>query len=402
MKVLRVTSSMNPKVGGPCQGIRNIIPALKQLDVENEVVCLDDPDDAYLGRDTFPIHAIGRAKGPWSYNPNLERWILSNVHRFDVVIIHGLWLYSSFATWRAVQKYRRLNPTKNIKIYVMPHGMLDPWFQIAKGRRLKALRNWLYWTIIERNVVNGVDGVLFTCEQELLLANNVFSTYAPRAKINVGYGIQPPPEHTTAMDQAFASACPEVKEESYLLYLSRIHPKKGTDKLVKAYLNLERKGAKLPKLVVAGPGKDTEFGMSIARMALESRSIYLTGMLAGDAKWGALYNCMAFLLPSFQENFGIAIVEALACCKPVLISDRVNIWKEISSGNGGWILSSLDIEDIERHILKIVELDPKDLKAYQESAFNTYEAQFQIGNKAELFKKTIMEITLPRETDKAF
>src|SRR5690606_38402954 len=97
----------------------------------------------------------------------------------------------------------------------------------------------------------------------------------------------------------------------------------------------------LPKLVIAGPGLDSPYGRKIQRLAakdnLLERSIIFPGMLLDDAKWGAFYGCEAFVLPSHQENFGIAVVEALACGRPVLIADQVNIWREIESAGAGYV-----------------------------------------------------------------
>src|SRR5690606_21760746 len=123
----------------------------------------------------------------------------------------------------------------------------------------------------------------------------------------------------------------------YLLYLSRIHQKKGVDLLINAYAEIikseEHKKIKrdFPKLVIAGPGMDSNYGKDLKLLVEENNlgdSIFFPGMLSGDAKWLAFYNADAFILPSHQENFGIAVVEALACKIPVLISNKVNIWRE--------------------------------------------------------------------------
>jgi glycosyltransferase involved in cell wall biosynthesis len=90
-------------------------------------------------------------------------------------------------------------------------------------------------------------------------------------------------------------------------------------------------------LVIAGPGWDSEFGRRVKERIGGDARIHAVGMLEGDAKWGAIYGCEAFILPSHQENFGIAVVEALACNKPVLISNKVNIWREISDGVAGLV-----------------------------------------------------------------
>lgn len=327
---------MDPALGGPGQGIRNTIPALDNLGVHSEVVTLDDPRAAFIAKDPFKIHAIGPASGPWQYGKNLVPWLLDNLDRFDVVVIEGLWSYYSHAASRAVAQFKARNKSTKVRLLVMPHGMLDPYFQRAPERRLKAIRNWIYWKLIESKVINRADGVMFTCEEELTLARQPFHPYAPKQELNVGFGIQHPPLFEEVMRTEFYQTCPQIRDKPFILFLSRIHEKKGVDLLIEGYVHAMTPES--PKLVIAGPGLDTPYGKKIQRMVADhnlSDSIFFPGMLSGNTKWGAFYSCEAFVLPSHQENFGIAVVEALACSKPVLISNQVNIWKEIVAEGGG-------------------------------------------------------------------
>jgi glycosyltransferase involved in cell wall biosynthesis len=164
------------------------------------------------------------------------------------------------------------------------------------------------------------------------------------------------------MSEAFFDICPQVQHSPFLLFISRLDTKKGVDLLIEAYSKVfngsetvvtfsQTSGTKrdsgkaeveagTPKLVIAGPGLETEYGQGIQRLIAErelTSSVFFTGMLTGNAKWGAFYNSDAFVLPSHQENFGIAVVEALACSKPVLISNKINIFREIQAGGGGYV-----------------------------------------------------------------
>ncbi len=390
MNILRVIASMNPAHGGPSQGIRNSIPALEQLDVSNEVLCFDAPDASYLRKDHFPIHAIGPSKGPYAYCPGLHSWLLNNLHRFHAVIIHGLWLYNSYGTYRALKQYSTQHKDAP-KLFVMPHGMLDPYFQQATSRRLKALRNWFFWHLVERHAVNNADGVLFTCEQELLLARRTFTQYRPKKELNVGYGVQLPPRYSDKLTQAFHSVYTTRFDRPYWLFLSRIHKKKGVDLLIKAYLKLFKENRDLPALVIAGPGLNTAYGKEITSLAQSNSQISFTGMLVGDAKWGAIYGCEAFILPSHQENFGIAIAEAMACEKPVLITDKVNIWREIEAGGGGLVNTDTEkgIITLLTQWLELTETKKKEMAA---SAKQTYEAVFTIEKAAIRMAETLKSV----------
>jgi glycosyltransferase involved in cell wall biosynthesis len=117
----------------------------------------------------------------------------------------------------------------------------------------------------------------------------------------------------------------------FLLFLGRIHPKKGCDLLLDAFAHIAGLAPEL-HLVFAGPDGEHLQQKLAARAAAAgiSHRVHWIGMVTGDRKWGAFYSCEAFALPSHQENFGIAVAEALACGKPVLISDKVNIWEDLA------------------------------------------------------------------------
>jgi glycosyltransferase involved in cell wall biosynthesis len=182
------------------------------------------------------------------------------------------------------------------------------------------------------------------------------------------------------MQVAFSERCPDLNGSPYLLFLSRNHPKKGVDLLIKAYINLQKstntKREALPKLVIAGPGLETQFGKMMKELVKKNKAtdvVLFTNMLEGDAKWGAFYGCEAFVLPSHQENFGIAVVEALACGKPVLISNKVNIWREIIVEKGG-IVDEDSLKGVENMLKQWINI--------------TSEVRVEMGNKAiSIFQK---------------
>lgn len=385
MKVLRVIGSLDPSLGGPGQGIRNTIPALSKIGVHSEVVTLDDPNAPFIAKDPFKIHAIGPATGPWQYQKALIPWLLEHLHSYDVVVIEGIWSYYSHAASQAVARFKEKNKSSKLRLLVMPHGMLDPYFQRAPERRLKAIRNWFYWKMIESKVINRADGLMFTCEEELLLARQPFRPYAPKEELNVGFGIQPPPQFHQRMEDEFYKACPQVANKSFILFLSRINEKKGVDLLIEGYA--KARTSETPMLVIAGPGLDTSYGNKI--LALVERHdlqdmVVFPGMLSGDLKWGAFYSCEAFILPSHQENFGIAVVEALACHKPVLISNQVNIWKEIKAEGGGLVADDTPA-GAQKLISEWTQMDSSQKKAMSTAARNAFEKLYAIEPVAERF-----------------
>lgn len=370
-RILRVIATLDPSCGGPIEGLRQTTRCHHQNGHETVVVTLDPPEANFLKSEHFTAVGLGIKKNCWAYSSKLSVWLDGNLAQFDAVIIHGLWLYPSWATVRAISRLKKKQTAQNgsfiskPKVFVFPHGMLDPWFQSWSRRPIKSLRNILYWRFFERFVVNNSDGILFTSEEEKRLARTTFGSYRPEKEIVVPYGTSSPPEIEPRMREAFFKLCPALPStRPYLLYLSRIHEKKGVDLLIRAYGKIRRQqiegqNYKLPDLVIAGPGFDTPYGKKLLSLADEmeipisspSRSvlpsssldastgalIHFPGMLQGESKWGAFHGCEAFILPSHQENFGIVVAEALACGKPVMISNQVNIWREIKEEKVGWV-----------------------------------------------------------------
>jgi glycosyltransferase involved in cell wall biosynthesis len=193
------------------------------------------------------------------------------------------------------------------------------------------------------------------------------------------------------MKTAFEEVCPQVKAKKYWLYLSRIDPKKGIDVLIDAYNQLLAENHLLPELVVAGP-TESAYAQRMIQKASPNAHIHFSGMLTGDSKWGAFYGCEAYLLPSHQENFGIAIVEAMACEKPVLITKNINIWREIEAGKGGWVLDEVSESSIKKQLIDMANLIDSNLKIKGKSAFDTFENNFDVEARAQEFLFTLINL----------
>jgi glycosyltransferase involved in cell wall biosynthesis len=394
MKLLHLISSMDPRSGGPCQGIRNLTPHTALAGNTIQVVCLDDPKSDYLSKEQLSILGLGKGRGPWSYHAALRPWLNENLTRFDAVFLHGLWQYPGYSLSRA------LRGKSGPPYFVFPHGMLDPWFQRSPQRRMKAVRNWVYWKVVEQRVIREATAVFFTCAEEMRLASRSLRPYRPKRQVNVGYGIQPPPKYETAMTAAFAQSCPELGQRPYFLFLGRIDPKKGVDALIKAYASLNRTQTKdqlglTPSLVIAGPGLETPFGQEVHKLAQKicpPSTVLWPGMLTGASKWGALHGADAFLLPSHQENFGIAVVEAMACATPVLISNQINIWREIAEDKAGFVAADT-LEGTKQLFKHWSQCSDEEKLAMKNAAAASFSKRFGIERAARTLLATIRSLT---------
>ena len=186
-----------------------------------------------------------------------------------------------------------------------------------------------------------------------------------------------------SMKNALNQAIPSWNQHPFLLYLSRIDQKKGIDNLIKAYLKLEKEITGLPQLIIAGPN-DHCYGKKMQSLAANSPNIIFAGMLNGETKWGAYHNCEVFILPSHQENFGIAVVESLACGKPVLISDKINIWDVIEKNKAGLITddSQLSTYNMLKRWMNLPEAEKLKMSS---QAFKTFNENFTVEYAAKKF-----------------
>lgn len=347
MNILHVIASVDPRDGGPIQGIVDQAEVLARADnpggpVRTAIASLDPPEAEWIAACRVPTFALGASgrdvRRPsirgnllrrYRYAPGFVPWLKAHAADYDAVVVNGLWNYSAFAAARVLSGGA-------VPYFVFPHGMMDPWFRRAYPLK-HALKQGL-WLAGEGRLIAGAEAVLFTSEEERRQARGVFRGYGGYREHVVGYGTTEPPPATPRQTAAFHAAVPAVAGRRFLLFLSRLHPKKGCDLLLDAFVSTACARADID-LVVAGPdhaGLKVRLQARAEALGIAGR-VHWPGMLTGDTKWGAFRAADAFVLPSHQENFGIVVAEAMACGTPVLISDKVNVWREVEASGGGLI-----------------------------------------------------------------
>lgn len=379
MKILHIIGSISPAAGGPTEAIRMII-RYRPPGYEAEVVTLDSPDAPFLNDFPFPIHAMGGRRKHW-YSPKLIPWLIANRDRFDGVLVHGLWEFTGLAALLAIYGHR--------PYMVFAHGMLDPYFK--RRYPLKHIKKWFYWASVQYWVLRAADRVLFTTEIERDLATKSFWLWHWDPMV-VSYGADPQLREIDTLLPAFYLRCAELhsgnEDKRLLLFLGRIDPKKGCDLLLEAFAAVAGRHPNL-HLVMAGPDKAhwREQLQPIADQAGVGDRVHWPGMLLDNAKWGAFAACEAFILPSHQENFGIAVAEALACGRPVLISDQVNIAPEIEADGAG-LVEPDTLKGTIRLLEKWLALDSDQRKAMQEQALTTFVKRYDMRRNSALILRT--------------
>lgn len=382
MKILHVISSVDPKGGGPIEGVRQLHRPITELGVEVDVVCGDAPDAPWLASTGLRrVIALGPSRWNYGYAPALLPWLRANAPQYDAVIVNGLWQYHGLAVRQA------LDGTKT-PYFVFTHGMLDPWFKHTYP--LKHLKKWLYWPWGEYRVLRDARSVIFTCEDEKLLARESFWLYKVKEAVT-SYGTSSPPANAAELREEFLASQPALRGRKLLLFLSRIQEKKGCDLLIEAFAKVAVQDSNL-HLVMAGPdqtGWQATLQAQAARLGVADRVTW-PGMLQGDLKWGAFYAADAFCLPSHQENFGIVVAEALACGKPVLISNKVNIWREIEADEAGFVDTDT-VDGTVRNLARWLALSAADYETLAERAATTFKSRFHIAQAAKRLLEIIRE-----------
>ena len=384
MKILHVISSTNPQGGGPIEGVKQLYGPLTDLGVTVEIACCDAPGAAWNSMVGMPlVHALGPSKFLYSHSAQLMPWLKKNAPRFDAIIVNGLWQYHGLAVRQA------LAGTK-VPYFVFTHGMLDPWFK--RTYPLKHLKKWLYWPWGEYRVLRDARAVIFTCEDERLLARQSFWLYRAKEEVTF-YGTSSPPANGAELAQSFLASHPHLQGKRIVLFLSRIQEKKGCDLLVSAFAQVAAQDPSL-HLLMAGPdqtGWVDELKAQAEKLGIAQR-ISWPGMLQGSVKWGAYYAAEVFCLPSHQENFGIAVAEALACGKPVLISNKVNIWREIESDAAGFAAEDT-VAGTVQNLQRWLALDVGAYSLMAERARQCFLGRFQIRRAAERLVEILRQLS---------
>ncbi len=370
-RLLHIIRSIAPAAGGPTEGIRHLAESSGERAME--LVCLDNPAEEFVAQQAYPVHALGPADGHYGYTPRLAEWLEKNLKRFDGVVIHGLWQYHSYGAYRVIHR--------RIPYAIFPHGMLDPYFKRAFP--LKHLRKQIYWLAREYRVLRDAKAVCFTTPIERDCA---LSTMWPHHwnPLVVSFGTTAPTGDPAEQRRMFLDLFPRLARRRFFLFLSRIHPKKGCDLAIQAFARLAQAQPDLD-LVIAGPdegGLRWKLEQQARALQVEGR-VHWTGMLQGDVKWGAIYAAEAFVLPSHQENFGVAVVEALAAGLPVLLTDKINIWPDILDDGAG-IVSDDTAEGTYQSMVTFLEMSAEERQRMAENGVRCFRSRYEMKKTAKV------------------
>lgn len=396
MRILHVIPTMSARYGGPAKACREMSAAL--ADRGHDVTVFTTNYDGFGGYVEPSVEPLSdRHQGvtvhtfPVDLPPDyfrisrpLSRALSNDIEKYDLVHIHSLYLFTTLAAGFHAKRHR-------VPIILRPHGSLDPYiFPRHRGRKL------VIETLYQNRLFKRADAVHYTTTEERKLAAP-YTFNRPGFVVPLGLNIddyRPLPPRGL-----FRERYPETRDKKILLFLSRINFKKGLDILAKAFGKIAAERDDI-HLVIAGPDNEAyrqKVEAMLAAAGVLERTTF-TGMLVGKEKLAALRDADLFALPSYTENFGIAVIEAMACGLPVVISDKVNIWREIKEGGGGEV-EPLDPDRFADRIITMLA-DKAGLKSYGERGIETVSSLFNwpsIGQRLEHAYEAVAERRSPEQ-----
>ncbi len=327
MKIVHVAGYYQParEWGGPVRSVALLVEALGRAGASVEVLttnargsrrlCKEPPGTRYVGG--VPV-TYCEASGPrrFFFSADLTAEIWRRVSTADVVHIHGLWTYPVVAAARACERHR-------VPYVLSPRGSLDPW-----ALRQKSLKKRAYLAVLERHTIRRAALLHFTTDDEHACAPSEFRSQ-PHVVV----------PNCLELDEAASEQTERALAVPEILILGRIHPMKGFDLLVPALRRLADAG-RVVDAVVAG-NDENGYRAAVERLAAQHRvqhRIRFVGEVDGPRKNAALRRALLLVAPSYRENFGNAVAEAMALGLPVVVSERVGIAADIAEHGAGLVV----------------------------------------------------------------
>jgi len=320
MRILHLIATLAPESGGTAQACLEMASVIAARGHQVSIYTTDWgspgrplPAGSTVEIETFPV----LWPRVWKPSIGLARTLRRDISTFDVVHLHSLYLFHDWIGGDLAHK-------SGVPYIVSPHGLLDPYI----WRRSRARKRVMEITFQDR-VLRRAAAIHYTSDLERDISAPYGQGAPPRV---VPLGVRLDGFENLPPAEDFARRFPAAAGRRIVLFLSRVHEKKGLDLLIPAFA-AARKSAPDLHLVIAGPDDGMlERARALARQHQVENEVTFTGMLIGTDKLAAFSAASMFVLPSYSENFGIAIVEAMAAGLPAIVSDQVNIHREIDGG----------------------------------------------------------------------
>ncbi|MCC5637846.1 hormogonium polysaccharide biosynthesis glycosyltransferase HpsP [Nostoc sp. CHAB 5844] len=337
MRILQIVPSISLIYGGPSQMVLGLAPALAKEGVEVTILTTDSNGDTGQKPLDVPLNRPMKQDGyeiiyfrcapfrRYKFSLDLLKWLKNHAGEFDLAHIHAL--FSPISSAAAIVCRQQKLP------YILrPLGTLDP-ADLQKKKQLKKL----YVELVERHNLAGAAAIHFTSDQEAKISAR-FGVNTQDLVIPLG--VKPIQKNYQSVIRRQLGIAEDIP---LILFMSRIDPKKGLNLLIPALEKMLDNGYKF-HFVLAGtnpqdPDYEQKIQTQIENSLLRSHTT-ITGFVSGELKADLLQAADLFVLPSYYENFGIAVAEAMVAGIPVVISDQVHICPQVSNSESGWVGST--------------------------------------------------------------
>jgi glycosyltransferase involved in cell wall biosynthesis len=365
LKILQIIPSISLIYGGPSQMVRGLSAALAEQGVYVTILTTNSNGDFGQLPLSVPLAQPIKEQGyeviyfncspfrRYKFSLGLLNWLWHHGQDYDLAHIHAL--FSPISTAAAT-----LCRLKKLPYILRPLGTLDP-LDLRKKQALKKI----YGNLLERPNLQGAAAIHFTTQQEADVSER-YGTNTP--ELILPLGVTPP--SLLELEPFPLRVIEETNNQiPTLLFLSRIDPKKGLELLISALENLKKVGINFHFILAGSNPQDPDYEQQILTQVQASTiatDTAIAGFVEGQAKWDLLKKADLLILPSYYENFGIVVAEAMAVGTPVLISDQVYIWPTVKAAEAGWICSC-NLQSLTEQI-QVALKDPQELKRRGQNA----------------------------------
>ncbi len=370
MHVVLTVPSLDRTAGGTSAAVASLARHLAKRNCEVTVVSFASEDpllkEPALDGEALSVTLVEHGTSPWALWTSVSRFekaLRTAVRGHDDSVIHdnGIWLPVN---------HRVSSVARSLEIprVVNPHGMLEPWSLDQSSWKKKAA-----WWLYQKRDLQTADVVAATAEQE---EKNIRALGIDRPIANIPNGVDIPSEYSCSSGSVSS-------RNRTVLFLSRIHRKKGLLNLVETWARLRPEGW---RVVIAGPdenGHKAEVRQRIVKHDLTDDFLFV-GPIQGKEKWELYQSADLFVLPTHSENFGIVVVEALACGTPV-ITTRGAPWRDLAEYDCGWWVK-VGVDPLAEALEEALRLSPSDRRAMGQRGKSLVERKYTWSRVVEAFE----------------
>ena len=365
IKILRIISSLNPKYGGPSKTIIDSSLSLIKEGFKVDILTNDLKKSNFFKSRYINIINKGPALGNYRFNLRLFFWLLKNRNSYDMFIVHGIWEFNTLICRILLKNY-----------YVFTHGQLDPFFET---QTLKKIKKQIYWKLFEKKNLLQSKSLLLTSENEKKLLDKTYVNTKKIRKSIIKYGIKKVNFNKTKCLKIFYKKFPYLKNKKFFLFLGRFHEKKGCEILIKSVKKMVNNNIDI-YVLMAGPQNNYKEKLKILSSGSKlNNHVFWSDMILDQLKWGAISASEAMVLSSHGENFGVSIVESLSCSKPVLTTNKVNIYREVLNSNAG-LISKNKVNSFFSILKKFKNFDKKEIKKMNKNSYECFKSNFDLSS----------------------